>query len=256
MHRRASFKLCEGENGISRPELAVLKPVSIGRVNPIRHIVVVDLVSEWFEANNCKIKDEFHAISHLGLRYIGLFTLKAKPMRDIEPVLAITNNNDGKSALEFHSGMSIPDVQESISFHHSENVVSKIGFTPEDELKTLVNEKLLYLKEWFHVEYDREERFKKIKLTPEKAHHIICTLLQTEIIAGRVSYELLTNWNKPESDYLKPRTLWSLFIHCLTFTNRLKSMQHIERSKTLHEFFDELAGFHLKPTKWVQATLC
>lgn len=254
MHRRANLKLCEGENGISRSELAVLKPVWIGRVNPIRHTVVIDLVTEWFEANDHKIRDEFHAISHLGLRYIGLFNLKAKPMHDIEPILVVTNNNDGKSALEFHSGMAISDVNESIGFHQSFTVLKKIGFTPDEELKSLVNENLIRAKECFHVEYEREERFKKIKLTPENAHHLICTLLQTEIIAGRVAFELLTGWNKPEADYLKPRTLWSLFVHCLTFTNRLKSIQHIERSKSLHEFFDEIAGFHMRQTKWVQQT--
>jgi hypothetical protein len=256
MYRRASLKLCEGESNISRPGLALIKPVAINKVHPIRHIVLVDMVTEWFENNHCKIKEEFHATSHLGFRYIGLFHVRSMTMTDFEWVVVITNNNDGKSALELHSGIVLPEVQESIAFHHSSTVLKKLGFTPEDELKSLVNETMSSLREWFNVEYDRCDAYKKLKLSTEKAHHIICTLLQTEIIAGRVAFELLTGWNNPESDYIKPRTLWSLFVHCLTFTNRLKSIQHIERSKSLHGFFDGLAGFVPKPTKWVQATLC
>lgn len=259
MHRRASFKLCDGEGSITRPQLAVLTLTPDTRINstrnPIRHISIVEYITDWIKENGLKIRDEFHAVSHLGFRYIGLFHIKGE-LGDIEWMVGITNNNDGKAAVELHSGFTVPAVEDSIGFHKSFTVTDKRGSYTPKEIRSLVNENMSNARQLFNVEHERIEIYKKLKLTPEKAHHIICLLIQSEIVAGRLSFETLIDWNDPKVAYLKPRTLWSLFVHCLTFINRLRTIHHIERSKALQQFFDELAGFVPKPTKWVQQTLC
>lgn len=254
MHRRANLKLSEGESSISKTELALVKPIVVNRMNPLRHIVVADAIFDLISGMTARIRDEFHAVSHGGLRYIGLFEAVVSTMLDFHWVISVTNSHDGKSAMEIHSGISFPNVEESIGFHHSMVVLKKYTYTSESDFRSLVNESIIECRMHFNLEIERMERYKSIKLTEKDAHHIICTLLMTEIVAGRLAYEILTDWNKPQVDYIKPRTLWSLFVHCLTFTNRLKSIQHIERSKELHEFFDSVANFRLKPTHWVQST--
>lgn len=255
MYRRASLKLHDNESSISRAELRVVPIEFSGQIDPIRHIEIFEEVESQLLAIDYNVKDEFHALTKGNLRYAGLIVSKAIWMTDWDWCLLITNNNDGKGAAEIHSGIVFRDVAECIAFHVSFTLFKKVGYLSKEDMRALVNENIDKCRDYMKLEDERMTAYKKIKISREVAHNIICELLMTEIVAGRCAFEVLTDWNNPQVDYIKPRTLWSLFVHCLVFINRLKTIHHIERSKQLHEFFDEVAKFNSKPTKWVQSKL-
>lgn len=238
------------EKIVGPAELSLITVVAGQRLNPVRHIMVRDFVREALLPLRRKIKDEFHATSHKGNRYIGLFHTD-KSYLEMDWVLAMTNANDGSGSMELHSGVAFPDLEYAQTYHETRIVLRKYGFLSTDEIQALVNENVELMQQHFNLEVMRMDHYKQITIAPEKAHHIICRVIQTNIIAGRVAFELIQRWSEP-FPYLKPRTLWSLFVLCSWFTNRLRSTEMISRSEELHNFFDDIAHFDRKATKWVQ----
>jgi hypothetical protein len=197
---------------------------------------------------------EFHAATPSGYGYFGLYEYGLPPDDDeLRWVLAVTNYNDGTEALRISSAISICEVERALSFHHDITGLKKFNRVIPDQLEELVNEKAEACKDHFNLEFERMEHFKKQKLTKERAHDLLCTAIDREVVAGRLAAELIFTWKDPKWEYLKPRTLWSMFCLLSWCHNRLKAPVLIERTINLHHFFDEIGGFNKKPTRWVQS---
>lgn len=245
---RISIALHEGATPTSRPELSVLQTKPGFSLTPIRHIAAVESVSAAIPDGS--IVDEFHAISHGGSRYTGLFEVNEN--WEIRRLIGVTNANDGTGTLDLHSGISVPAFDRIILFQNSHTIFKKYTYVPEEQIRLLVNEKVHEMREEFNCMLERMDHFKQIKLADRDAHHLICETLYTEIVAGRVAHEFIHKWRKPDNAYLDGKNLWSLFLISSWFLNRLKAPQLIERTKQLCDLFDKFARFTPKQTTWVQ----
>jgi hypothetical protein len=210
---------------------------------------------EYFEGRKMWVSDSFYASDDTGETLQGFISVREKNLADIKWVIGMTNSNGERSrGFYLHSGFVVTEVSSAVSISASEKVITKYSFFTNDELKTLVTERLDYLREFYLLEYERESHFKKIRLSSAEAHNIICDMIRRDVIAGRLSKEMLDLWHKPTAEYLRPRTMWSLFCLSSWLLNRLNVPVMIERTTNLHHFFDEVADFNKKPTKWVQST--
>lgn len=219
-------------------------------LEPIRHIRLYELMTNLPYPQ----LGEFHTASPDGAKYFGLYEYGLPPDDDeIRWVLAVTNCNDGSEALRISSAISICGVSRALSFHFDVTGLKKFNRVERESLADLVTETAERCKDHFNLEFERMEHFKKHKLTKEAAHDLLCTAIDREVVAGRLAAELISTWKSPMWDYLKPRTLWSMFCLLSWCHNRLKAPVLIERTINLHHFFDEIGGFNKKPTRWVQS---
>lgn len=240
-----------GGEPVTKLELDRFKSLPDQGIFSISHRAVADMIEDYFEKNTVfNIRDTFHAVYHGGYRYAGLFQLNASPY-DVDWLVAATNANDGRGSLVIHTGCVLRDFRCTLSFNHSRKVMKKYTYISPDELKALVNESLVESKDYYAVESDRMDHYQKTKLSAELAHHTICRLIETEVVAGRLAAEFINRWNNPE-DYIKPRNVRSLFTLASFMLNRLRTSELIERTQTLHDFFDDVAKFNKKPTTWIQ----
>lgn len=241
------------ERIVSPSELVTIVSAPAERINPIQHRLAREVTIIAMEKHVEQRSHEFHMLSHEDRRYLGLFSGREK--REIEWLIGINNFADGFRVMEVHSGIYIPAARGIVCFHATQQVFARYTFRTSDEIQALVNERLDDLRCHFNLEFDRMDRWKSKKLSRSDAHDAICLAIRDGAIAGRSAHEYITSWHNPSCDYFKPRTMWSLFCLTSSFLNRLTAPPIIERTIALHEFFDKLTGFNLKPTKWVQADM-
>ncbi len=247
---RLSIPLSRPFEIANRSEVSTVRLTPGQRINPIRHEAIIDSIFAYAEKHDFIIRDEFNALGNDGARWLGLFQLSQD--REIDWSILFHNANDGSGVLSVTSGICLPEVDKAVIFSEEQKVIRKYGFVTPDELQVLVNEKLEFVREHYNLEFERMEHYKNHRLTRESGHDIICRLLDQEVIAGRLAHELISTWKNPPWVYLKPRTLWSLFLLCGWFLNRLNVFVLVERTTNLHHVFDEIARFDKKPTIWTQ----
>lgn len=259
MKLRISAPLKNSMEPMSYSELRTL-PTPPDRLWPIRPDFIADMVFEYVEKFGLgKIEDAFFGASHDGNEFYGLFSVPANSLQDFKWVIGATNDNQSgggivRGSFEIHSGFILPYVGNAMAFSRSILIAEKKKYIPKEDIQALVNENLDVLREEFNLEFDRESHYKARKLKPEEASHIILQVIDRDVMAGRLISEFIDEWKKPQFEYLKPRTLWSLFCQCAWFLNRLQAPILIERTIKLHHLFDEIAKFNKKPTKWVQSS--
>lgn len=242
----------------SYSEVQALGIVSGSRMFTMRHDTIMPMIQDYIDSSALRLRDALHAMSHNGLRYLGLFQITGFTDKELDWVIAATNANDGFGGFDLVSGFCVPDFETMSSFHEEATIIKrKTSLIDTVQVKTLVNEKMGYLRDSYLIEYQRMAHYKSVKLTEATAHHFICKLLSTEIVAGRSAHEFITTWDQAahREIYIKPRTMWSLFCHANSFLARLKHHEMIERSMELHTLFDALSNFHIKPNQWLQSTL-
>jgi hypothetical protein len=241
------------ERIVSVPDLnsSILAPTD--RVHPIQHRLARSVTVKAMCGVVQKVTGEFHMLSHNDMRYLGIFS--GMEGKEIEWIIAVSNYGDGFRVMELHSGFVVHSARSIISFHATLPVFSRYCYRTPEELQLLVNEKVGELRQHYNLEFERMNRWKDHKLTRADGHDVICLAIKAGAIAGRVASEFIKSWNEPACDYFKPRTLWSLFCLTSSFLNRLTAPPIIERTIALHDFFDGISGFNLKPTPWVQQTL-
>lgn len=227
MNSRLSIILPEGGWPISRSELIA------------HHLATTDRVADWSNFTGLHIVDAFHGLYHEGRSYIGLYQFRhSLSKHDIDPLVAISSY--AAQNCEYHFGMVIPDLGQTVSFQHS----LLTGESLVNESKPMLN--------YFAIECDRMEHYKSIKLSREQAHDIICRTVAASITPSGQIIELVKIWSGHPFSYLAPRTLWSLFNLHAFLLNRLRAPEVISRTKNLHEFFDEIAKFTPKTTTLIQ----
>lgn len=255
MNNRISVPLQIGMQSVSLAELEI-KPPSGRSLFGIKSSLIVELVSNYVGAQSrMKISDSFYACDETDDMFQGFVMVKEPRLSDFHWIIGMTNANAGRSkGFDLHSGIVIPWMENCIAIMHSERVIKKYQFFAKDDLQVLVNERLDVLREHFNLHHERETHYKKIKIDNADAHDIICKMISTEVMAGRSSKRLLDAWHKAPFDYVKPRTVWSLYCLSAWLLNHLTAPEMIERTIMLHHFFDDVAKFDKKPTKWVQTT--
>jgi hypothetical protein len=258
MKLRLSAPLKNSMTPVSYAELKVIPPPP-DKLFPIRGDLLADMVFDYVASVDLKVTDTFYGASKDGNEFYGLFSVGPHNDSDFEWIIGITNDNSSgggivRGSFEAHSGVSFPFVGNAMSFSKTVKIAEKKCRIDKDDLRSLVNENLTMLREYFNLEYERESIFKARKLKPEEASHIIMQVIERNVMAGRLISEFLDEWRNPKFEYLKPRTLWSLFVQCAWFLNRLQAPILIDRTVMLHHLFDEIAKFNKKPTKWVQST--
>lgn len=241
----------------SRTELKLAGPVPGLSLNPIRHISALEaLLTAISDIEDMNPIEEIHTIGYNQARYYGFIRIKDARLSDnidIDWVVGICNKNDGTGATELHSGMHITPYGGVVMISSYNQIVQRKGLRLLDDLQPLVNENLALALDCFSVQLDRMEAYKEIKIDNPKAHDIIGRLMKEKILSGRVAAVGIDEWHKPTSDYIKPRTIWSLFCLCGFLHSRLKGYEMIERNVLLHQFFDSVAKFNKKTTTWIQS---
>lgn len=255
MSPRISCVLGDGLELHSIVEIRAMPTIPGPRISPIRHEYIAEAIQKYIDTDTQqRLTDSMHAITENAAKYFGLFDVKTEMAKDFRWVIAATNAIDGTGSVMLHSGIVLPEVEMAIAFHHSEVVVKRTGYLPQDELDILVNETLLKLRGHFNLAFERMDHLKSCKLTSATSAELVMALLGTEVIAGRLAHEFILAWKKPPFEYIKPRNMWSLFCLCAWFLKRLRAKVLLERTQDLHSFFDDMSKFDKKPTRWVQAT--
>ena len=252
---RISCVLLAGTEPRSIKEIALIPAYHGPRILPIRHEYIAAAVEDYVDCDpSCRLVDAFHACPENAARYIGLFDVKTTGCDDFRWVIGATNSMDGTLSFSLHSGIVIPGAEMAIAFHASERLIGRKGYVPREEIPNLVNENLFILRDHYNLCIERMDHLKSCKLTSPAAAELILSLFGTEVIAGRMAYEFIMAWKKPQFDYLKPRTMWSLYCLCAWFLKRLRDVVMIDRTMNLNHFFDDMSKFDKKPTRWVQST--
>lgn len=253
MNQNLSCVLGAGLETRSLPEIAILVIPPGPRVKPIRHEKIAHAVMDyiWSQKGDLLVQAS-HAINPTGTHYLGLFDVKTQSARDFRWLIAATNGTDGTAVFNLHSGIVIPDAEMSFVFHHTDIMIRRGNNLDDDELQALVNETLLRMRDHYNLCFERMDHLKSCKLTNQAACELICAILGVEVIAGRSAHEFINAWKKPPFAYMKPRTMWSLYCLCAWFLKRLRAHVLIERTQNLNHFFDDMAKFDKKPTRWVQ----
>jgi len=252
MSERISLTLGDGLEPISTHALAGL-PIKPGpQIAPIRHHTIQEMVVASLDQFGYRMKDSFHAVAKEGARYVGLFDILVNETRDYRWGIMATNANDGSKTMWLHSGIILHGADNTFSVHCSDEVFKSHRFFTSDELQVLVNESVTRLNDHFNLMEHRMEHLKGKKLTSAEGHHLICNIIASEVVAGRVAAELIDRWNNPDFEYLHPRTMWSAFCLCSWFLKRLRPAALVERTINLHHFFDDVAKFNKKTTRYKQ----
>jgi hypothetical protein len=254
MNTRISLTMGDGLEQCSLTDIKLLPLCENCSAFPIRHETIALSLTRAVELQGDKVRDSFHAITPDRAKYVGIFDIQTPESSDFRWAVMATNANNGASAFELHTGIVIPAAEMSVGFQFTDMIMKRNRLLVLDELQDLVNESLVKLKDYYNLSFMRMEHLKSKKLTREEASDIIVRLLGTEVVAGRLAHELITLWTKPQLDYLKPRTMWSLFCLSLWLLQRLRAYAIVDRTTDLHHFFDDISKFDKKPTRWVQKT--
>lgn len=250
----SNLDFVDGSRRLSFKELAAL-PAPVGderRIFPIAHSYLVDRVFDGIEKEGLLLRDAVYTVSHGDARLFGLFELVSTSVNDSEQswIIAVTNANDGTDGISIYGGTLI-HAPQVIIFHEELSVIKRHSEESLVALDESVAAAIKKLHEHWNVNHDRSIAYKQLSLTPEKADHFIADAIWSEVVAGREIASLLSIYRKP-IPYLKPRTLWSLYSCIGVILNKLKPPQLIDRTIKLTSYFDHLASFKLKPSKYTQ----
>lgn len=259
MHKPLEICLVDGSRVVNYTELRDYPhPVSNSdRVFPIHHEYLVSLVLESAMAEGFRLKDSLYSTSHGGFRFFGLFQFAEKDMAVNFPppspsqigwIVGASNANDGTDGVLMWSGVRIVDTN-AIAFNDELTIAKRHTEDAMLALPDQIRGGMRKMHEHWNINAERFDCYAEQSLTIEDAHHLICTAIKEEVIAGREINALLTLYHKTRG---RGRGLWTLFSCCVQILNKLKTPQMIERTIQLHNLFDQFAKFNKRPSPWIQ----
>lgn len=216
--------------------------------HPIAHSRLISTVEKSLVSNNFAINQSVHSMTHDGNRYFGLMEIVPRDMptdesQDYSWVVGLRNSSD----KSFPAGMVVGSavfVCDNLAFSGEIQFGRKHTSRIIHDLPSLVDNAVIMLRDRYHGQAERFDRYKHFDLTEAGVHDLLIRSVDDAVIPNREIPHVLREWRTPSIPGSFPElTAWRLFN---AFTTAMKdtSLQELPaRTIALHALMDKRVGY-------------
>ena len=200
-----------GATAKPRHELGLVPlPQATKTYAPLGHKPFIDMVEDKMGEVGFKFGDQAHSLTKDGDRYFGLVQLlNGGSSSEHAMVMGLRNSYDKAFSASVAFGSHV-FVCDNLAFMGEQVIGRKHTVHIERDLPGLVVTCVSQTKAMAHVQDQRFERYRDIKLTDRKADSLIINMLRRGAMNNRRVQTVVNEWYEPEVDH-GPKRVWRLF---------------------------------------------
>lgn len=208
-----NFNVYVGGKGttVDRTGLAqVPTPDPVGRWHPIPHMTLVEELEKALVPHNMRVVNETFKLDKGGQRVFGMMQIQnSVDMPDFSFVAGIRNAHDRmlKAGLVVGEGVF---VCSNLRFTGEIVVGRKHTTEIMADLPSLMVEAVGRLHEKWDKQVSLIEKYKSIEVTRNQAYDLLIQMAKAEVFPRTQFMDVLHEWEEPQHEEFKPRTMWSL----------------------------------------------
>jgi hypothetical protein len=228
----------------TRPALSgVVLPPATDSYQPIGHDWLLNLLEDGVRDLGFAFGAEHHGLSHDGMRYFGLITLRGviEDNADYTFQMGVRNSLDKRFGAQVAFGASVL-VCANLCFGGTYMLGRKHTTFIERDMPALIEQKLQGIPELAKVQDNRFNAYRETPLSVRNADHLIMNMLREGAVNTARIGKVIDEWDEPTFDH-GDRTVWRAFNAATQALKGANIHEMPQRTIALQAVCDHASGF-------------
>ena len=231
-----------GASTVTRKDVAQVEtPRSTETWTPIPHMHLIKEVEGALKANDLRIVNQAHSLTHDGSRYFGLMEIQSRVVCvDYAYVLGLRNSHDKRFPAGLVVGAQVM-VCDNLSFIGEIKIARKHTRHILRDIPSLTQQAIGRLMERWHHQDERIQAYKARNISDRIAHDLIIRSRDVGAATPRQIPGILQQWRESPHQEFEARNIWSLF-NAFTEVAKGNLLELPRRTERLHGLMDSFVG--------------
>ena len=229
---------------VNRPALSgVVMPPATKTYQPVGHDWLLDQLEDGIREMGFAFGVEHHGLSHDGMRYFGLITLRGviEENADYTIQMGVRNSLDKRFGAQIAFGAQVL-VCANLCFGGQYMLGRKHTTHIERDMPALIAERLAGIPDMAMAQDNRFNAYRETSLSERNADHLIMNMLRAGAVNTARIEKVINEWDEPSFDH-GDRTVWRAFNAATQALKGANIHEMPQRTIALQKVCDHASGF-------------